>query len=95
MYVLIIMYTHIYYVQNIYVLACMLSCSVTLDSATPWTVASQAPLSMIFPRQEYWSGLLFPSLRDLPSPGIRRVSPILRGRFFTIEPSEKNLVTFN
>ena len=37
--------------------------------ATPWTVARQAPLSMGFPRQEYWSGLPFPSLGDLPNPG--------------------------
>ena len=38
--------------------------------ATPWTVAHQAPLSMGFPRQENWSGLAFPSLEDLPNPGI-------------------------
>jgi len=37
--------------------------------ATPWTAAHQAPLSMGFPRQEYWSGLPFPSPRDLPDPG--------------------------
>ena len=37
---------------------------------TPLTVAHQAPLSMGFPRQEYWSGLLFPSPEDLPHPGI-------------------------
>ena len=39
--------------------------------ATPWTVACQAPLSMEFTRPEYWSGLLFPSARDLPDPGIK------------------------
>ena len=50
---------------------------------TPWTVACQAPLSMEFPRQEYWSGLPFPSPRDLPDPGIKMVSHIA-GRFFTI-----------
>ena len=38
--------------------------------ATPWTVACQAPLSMGFPRREYWSGLLFPSPGDLPDPGM-------------------------
>ena len=44
-------------------------------SATPWTVAHQAPLSMGFPKQEYWSGLPFPSPGDLPNLGIRtRVS---------------------
>ena len=37
--------------------------------ATPWTVAYKAPLSMEFPRQEYWSGLPFPSPGDLPEPG--------------------------
>ena len=42
------------------------------------TVALQAPLSMGFPRQEYWSGLLFPSPRDLPDPGNEPVSPGLR-----------------
>ena len=39
--------------------------------ATPWTVACQAPLSMVFSRQEYWSGLPFPSPGDLPNPGIK------------------------
>ena len=56
----------------------------------PWSVASQAPLSMGF--QEYWSGLPFPSLRDLPDPGIERaslVSPALTGRFFTVVPLRK------
>ena len=38
--------------------------------ATPWTVAHQAPLSMAFSRQEYWSGLPFPSPEDLPDPSI-------------------------
>ena len=44
--------------------------SVVFDSATPWTVAHQAPLSIGFSRQEYWSGLPFPSPGDLPNPGI-------------------------
>ena len=43
--------------------------------ATPWTAAHQAPLSMGFPRQEYWSGLPFSSLGDLPDPGIEPTSP--------------------
>ena len=42
---------------------------------TPWTVAGQAPLSMGFSRQEYWSGLPFPSPGDLPNPGIEPWSP--------------------
>ena len=53
---------------------------------TPWTVASQDPLSMGFPRQEYWRGLPFPPPGDLPDPGIESaslVSPALAGRFFT------------
>ena len=45
--------------------------------ATPWTVTCQAPLSMRFPRQEYWGGLPFPSPGDLPDPGIKPVSPAL------------------
>ena len=44
---------------------------------TPWTVASQAPPSMGFPRQEYWSGLSFPSPEDLTDPGIKLLSPAL------------------
>ena len=43
--------------------------------ATPWTIAHQAPLSMGFPRQEFWTGLPFPSLRDLPDPGVEFMSP--------------------
>ena len=45
---------------------------------TPWTVAYQAPQSMEFSRQEYWSGLPFPSLGDLPNPGIEPGSPALQ-----------------
>ena len=54
--------------------------------ATPGTVPHQAPLSMEFPRQEYWSGLPFPTPGDLPGPGIKPTSlasPALAGRFFT------------
>ena len=57
--------------------------------ATPWTVAHQAPLSMGFPRQEYWSGLSFPSPGDLPNPGIKPTSPALADGFLTIEPPGK------
>ena len=59
--------------------------------AIPWTVASQAPLSMGFPRQEYWNGLPFPSPGDLPDPGIEPVSPALAGGFFTTKPPGKPL----
>ena len=48
------------------------------DSATPWTVARQAPLSVGFFRQEHWSGLPFPSPGDLPDPGIEPGSPALQ-----------------
>ena len=60
--------------------------------ATPWTVACQAPLSMGFSRQEYWSGLPFPSPGDLTNPGIEHTSPVsppLAGRFFTMVPPGK------
>ena len=48
---------------------------------TPWTVAYQAPLSMGFPRQEYWSWLPFPSPGDLPDPGIEPTSALAGGFF--------------
>ena len=69
--------------------------SIVSDSATLCVVACQAPLSMGFPRQEYWSGLLFPSPEDLPDPGIEPISlesPALAGRFFTTEPSGKPIM---
>ena len=53
----------------------MLSHSVLSDSATAWTVAHQAPLSMVFSRQEHWSGLPFPTPGDLPNSGIQPKSP--------------------
>ena len=52
------------------------------NSATPWTVACQVPLCMEFSRQEYWSGLPFPSPGDLSDPGIEPVSPALQADFF-------------
>ena len=62
---------------------------------TLWTVALQAPLSMEFSRQEYWSGFPFPPAGDLPDPGLEPrglVSPVLAGRFFTTEPPGKPLL---
>ena len=56
--------------------------------ATPWT-ACQAPLSMGFSRQEYWSGLPCPPPEDLPDPGMEPASHALAGRFFTTEPPGK------
>ena len=57
--------------------------------ATPWTVACQAPLSMGFSRQEYWSGLPFPSPGDLPNPGIEPGSPTLQAEALSSEPPGK------
>ena len=54
-----------------------------------WTIARQGPLSMGFPRQEYWSGLPFTTPGDLPNPGIKPTSPAFAGRFFTTEPLGK------
>ena len=67
---------------------------------TPWTVTCQAPLSMEFPRQEYWSGLPFPSPGDLPDPGIELMCPrlhLLRCRLDSLplaapgEPFRRNM----
>ena len=62
-------------------------CSVTQSCPTlfviPWTIAHQAPLSMGFSRQEYWSGLPCPPPGNLPNPGLE---PSSLGRFFTREP---------
>ena len=73
----------------------LFSCSVVSDSfatLSQKTVARQAPLSVGFPRQEYWSGLPFPSPGHLPNLGIELASPtapVLAGRFFTLEPPGK------
>ena len=56
--------------------------------------ACQAPLSRGFSRQEYWRGLPFPSLGDLPAPGIKSGSPTLEGRFFTIWATSLSLNTW-
>ena len=58
---------------------------------TPWTVAHPAPLSMGFPRQEYWSELPFPSPEDLSDPGIEPTYSALAGRFFPTEPPNSPL----
>ena len=56
---------------------------------TPWNVAYQAPLSMEFSRQEYWSGLPFPSPGDLPNPGMEPRSPALQADALPSEPPGK------
>ena len=63
--------------------------------ATPWTVAHQAPLSMGFSRQEYWSGLPFPFPGDLPNPGIKPWSPALQADALPSEPPGKPLSVGN
>ena len=66
-------------------------------SAAPWTVARQALLSMEFPRQEYWSGLPFPSPGNLLNPGIEPASlksSALAGRFFTIRVNWEALMYY-
>ena len=73
-------------------LTCVCVRSVMSDSVTPWTVTCQAPLSIEFSRQEYWSGLPFPTPRDLPNSRIEPVSPMSPAwadGFFTIEPPGK------
>ena len=57
---------------------------------TPWTVACHTPLSMGFPRKEYWTGLPLPSPGDLPDPRIKPVSPALADRFFATVPPGKH-----
>ena len=59
------------------------------DFVIPWTVTCQAPLSMGFSRQEYWSGFPFPSPGDLPNPGIEPGSTTLQADTFLPEPPGK------
>ena len=59
--------------------------------ATPWTVAHQAPPSIGFSRQEYWSGLSFPSPGDLPNPRIKLRSPALQADSLPSEPPGTSL----
>lgn len=71
-------------------LQCMLPCSVTFDSVTPWTVIYQAPPSLEFPRQELWIRLPFPSPGGIfPAQGSNLHLLNLAGRFFTPVPPGK------
>ena len=80
---------------HIFVLSCF---SLLQLFASQWTVASQVPLSMGFPRQEHWSRLPCPPLGDLPDPGFETMSvmfPALAGKFFTISVTwEAHLYTY-
>ena len=76
------------------VCVCVCVCArgvVSQRSATPWTAANQAPLSMRFPRQEYWSVLPFPSPGDLLHLRIEPASLVscIAGRFFTTGPTRE------
>ena len=72
-----------------YLCVVSVSRSVMSNSATPWTVVRQAPLSMEFSRQEYWSGLPFPSPGNLPNPEIEPGSPALQADSLQSELPEK------
>ena len=70
-----------------YLIVCLSMCLIVSETETPWTVALQAPLSMEFSRQEYWSGLSLPHPGYLPDTGIEHsslASSPLAGRFFKI-----------
>ena len=62
---------------TLYVCVCVCMCVLSCVQlfVTPWTIAHQDPLSMTFSRQEYWSGLPFPTPWDIPDPGIEHMSP--------------------
>ena len=68
---------------------CVLVIQSCLTHCDPMTIAHQVPLSMEFSRQEYWSGLSFPTLEDLPDPGIEPGSPALQADFLPSEPVGK------
>ena len=63
----------------VYIYSCCLVAKLHPTLGISWIVAHQAPLSMGFPRQEYWSGLPLPAPGDLPDPGIEPMSPALQG----------------
>ena len=77
---------------NLVLVQCLLSCfSCVRLFVTPWTLAHQAPLSMEFSRQEYWSGLPHPSPGDLPHTGIEPGSPAMQADSLLSEPPGKPL----
>ena len=88
-----IIYYHLYGIYNLYDIYHMygsgdgLVTKSCLTLVTPWTGACQAPLE--FPRQEYWSSLPFPSLGDLPNPGIEPRSSPLQADSLSTEPPGK------
>ena len=72
--------------------SCVCVLSRILLFATPWTVAHQAPLSLEFSRQEYWSSFPLPTPSDLPDPGIEPTSPALASRLFTTSATWESLI---
>ena len=79
-------------VRKLCVCVCVFALSCVQLFVPPWTAAHQAPLFMEFSRHEYWSGLPFPPLGELPDPGIEPVSPAppaFSGGFFTTAPPRK------
>ena len=77
---------HFIFPEMVTVLCCAYLLSHIWLSATPWTVARQAPLSMGFSRPEYWSGMSCPPSGDLPSPGIEPRPPTLQADSLLSEP---------
>jgi len=77
--------------HNVCVCVCVFSQSLTWVGlfVIPWTIARQAPLSMGFPRQEYWRGLPLPFPRDLPQPRDQTHVSCIAGGFFTADPPGK------
>ena len=97
----IYVYVYIYYIcvcvyvyMYIYIYIVKLLSHVCL-LVTPWTVAHQAPPSMEFSRQEYWSGLPFPSPGDLPDPGVKPGSPALQADALPSEPPGISLYIYS
>ena len=76
---------------SIHLLSLLCSRSAMSDSATPWTVACQTPLSMGFSRHESWSGSPWPPPGDLPDPGIKPASPTLAGGCLTPKPLREEI----
>ena len=82
-------YIVVLYIYIPYMCECVKSLSHVRLFATLWTVAHQAPPSMGLSRQEYWSGLPFPSPADFPDPGIEPRSPVFQADALTSRPPEK------
>ena len=76
-------------ISYLFYLLVLFSCCHVRLFVIPWTVACQAPLSVGFPRREYWSGLPFPSPGDLPNSSIEAGSPALQADSLPPEPPEK------